>query len=159
MSNFNDVVESIKKLNYDEILEVNNITNKFLTEMKREELLNDHKESLNEYQKGKLKFSSNVDELMNELDKLWYQFRLVIHSKRAYKKKIKGDPNLEILFKEKLVTFVNDPFNTSLRTHKLSGKLSDVWSFSLTFKIRITFYFVEQDKVVFESIGSHDEVY
>lgn len=70
MSNFNDVVESIKKLNYDEILEVNNITNKFLTEMKREELLNDHNETLNELKKGKLKFSSNVDELMNELDNI-----------------------------------------------------------------------------------------
>lgn len=52
-----------------------------------------------------------------------------------------------------------DPFALSLKTHKLSGKLKDLWSFSLDYDERILFYFTEDQKAVFLDIGSHDEVY
>lgn len=54
---------------------------------------------------------------------------------------------------------MKDPFDRSLRTHKLSGKLKDLWSFSLEYDLRVIFYFAEKDKVVFVDIGKHDEVY
>jgi len=79
--------------------------------------------------------------------------------KRAYKKRIKSNLLIDKLFKEKLNIFLLDPFDKRLRTHKLSGKLSDVWSFSVTYHIRVTFIFIESNKVLFESVGNHDEVY
>lgn len=79
--------------------------------------------------------------------------------KRAYKKKIKGNPEIEILFKKKLSIFLNNPYDISLRTHKLSGKLSEIWSFSISFSIRVTFIFVDDQKVLLESIGTHEDVY
>ena len=60
---------------------------------------------------------------------------------KAYKKKIKGESSLEEIFDEKLQIFLNDPFDTRLKSHKLSGNLNDVWSFSINFHIRVTFYF------------------
>ena len=79
--------------------------------------------------------------------------------KRAFKKKIKGKPKLEAKFWNKLELFTNNPFEPSLRTHKLSGKLKDLWSFSLEYDERVVFYFKDDDQAVFIDIGNHDEVY
>lgn len=79
--------------------------------------------------------------------------------KRAFKKRIKGQPALEARFWQKLEQFTFDPFDPSLRTHKLSGKLKELWSFSVAHDARVLFYFTKDDKAVFVDIGSHDEVY
>jgi len=79
--------------------------------------------------------------------------------KRAFKKRIKGNPDLETRFWQKLEQFTVDPFDPSLKTHKLSGKLKDLWSFSVDYDERVLFYFTEDGKAVFVDIGSHDEVY
>ncbi|MEQ9236866.1 MAG: plasmid stabilization protein [Coleofasciculus sp. E2-BRE-01] len=55
--------------------------------------------------------------------------------------------------------FTVDPFEPSLKTHKLSGKLKDLCSFSVDYDERVLFYFTEDGKAVFVDIGSHDEVY
>jgi len=79
--------------------------------------------------------------------------------KRAFKKRIKGNAELEAKFWKKLEQFTTDPFDPSLRTHKLSGKLKDAWSFSVDYDARVLFYFTTDTKAVFVDIGSHDEVY
>ncbi|MEQ8995070.1 MAG: type II toxin-antitoxin system mRNA interferase toxin, RelE/StbE family [Coleofasciculus sp. B1-GNL1-01] len=79
--------------------------------------------------------------------------------KRAFKKRIKGNPDLETRFWQKLEQFTVDPFEPSLKTHKLSGKLKDLWSFSVDYDERVLFYFTEDRKAVFVDIGSPDEVY
>lgn len=79
--------------------------------------------------------------------------------KRAFKKRIKGNAALEARFWKKLEQFTVDPFEPSLRTHKLSGKLKEFWSFSVDYDERVLFYFTEDEKAVFVDIGSHDEVY
>ena len=43
--------------------------------------------------------------------------------KRAFKKRIKGNSDLEVKFWQKLEQFTIDPFEQSLKTHKLSGRL------------------------------------
>lgn len=78
--------------------------------------------------------------------------------KRALKKRGKNGPEFEEVFWKKMDIFISDPFDPGLRTHKLSGKLKDMWSFSVTYDVRVIFYF-EEDRVVFVDIGSHDEVY
>ncbi|BAQ61123.1 hypothetical protein GM3708_1529 [Geminocystis sp. NIES-3708] len=42
--------------------------------------------------------------------------------KRAYKKRIKGNINLEQKFRNKLEIFKNNPFDSRLKTHKLCRK-------------------------------------
>ncbi len=79
--------------------------------------------------------------------------------RRAFKKKIKGHIELEAKFWQKVDIFIKDPFDRTLRTHKLSGKLQDLWSFSIGYDLRVVFYFAEENKVVFVDIGNHDEVY
>lgn len=78
---------------------------------------------------------------------------------RCYKKLIKGNNDLEIQFKNKLSIFQNNPYDSRLKTHKLSGKLQHIWSFSINLSIRVTFCFVESNRVIFEYIGTHNEVY
>ena len=79
--------------------------------------------------------------------------------KRAYKRNIGGDAQRKKRFLSKLSIFIKDPFDPQLRTHKLSGKLSDLWSFSVEYDLRIVFYFSGESEAVFVDIGSHDDVY
>jgi addiction module RelE/StbE family toxin len=79
--------------------------------------------------------------------------------KKSYKKRIKYDINLDKKFWDKVNIFLNDPFDRSLKTHKLSGKLKDLWSFTVEFDIRVIFFFSNDSKAVFIDIGTHEEVY
>ena len=62
-------------------------------------------------------------------------------------------------FWQRVEIFLENPFDSRLRTHKLTGSLKELWSFSIEYDIRVVFYFVADDKVVFVDIGTHDEVY
>jgi addiction module RelE/StbE family toxin len=79
--------------------------------------------------------------------------------KRAFKHKIAGNIERKERFRVKLEIFRGNPFEANLKTHKLSGKLKDYWSFSVEYDLRIIFYFAEDEKVFFVDIGSHKEVY
>ena len=79
--------------------------------------------------------------------------------RRAFKKRIKGNLDLEARFWQKVEQFTIDPFDQRLKTHKLSGKLKELWSFSVEYDERVLFYFTEDGNAVFVDIGSHDEVY
>lgn len=72
---------------------------------------------------------------------------------REYKK-IGEDLKLKTESKEKL--FRKNPFDKILKTHKLSGELEGFWSFSIDFKNRIVFEFINKEIVFFHSIGSHN---
>lgn len=64
---------------------------------------------------------------------------------QAQKEAIKA----ELLFKK-------DPFSQKIKTHRLSGKLSGLWAFSIDYRNRIIFEFVDKGKVVFYKIGTHE---
>jgi len=42
--------------------------------------------------------------------------------KRAFKKRVAGSPNIEDRFWEKVEAFKNNPFDPTLRTHKVIGE-------------------------------------
>lgn len=42
-----------------------------------------------------------------------------------------------------------------LKTHKLKGRYSNLYSFSVNFHYRIIFEYLSKDSVVFHSIGDH----
>ena len=80
--------------------------------------------------------------------------------KRAFKKRIlnKGI-EYEARFWNKLELFVKNPYDPQLRTHKLTGELNNLWSFSVEYDCRVIFRFLEKDNILFVDIGTHDEVY
>jgi len=57
--------------------------------------------------------------------------------------------------KEKIEIFRRDPFDASLKTHKLHGKFRDFWSFSIDYEYRIIFKFEPDDIIKFYSMGGH----
>ena len=55
--------------------------------------------------------------------------------------------------KEKI--FRKDPFDSRLKTHKLTGKLKEFWAFSIDYEHRIIFEFVNKQTVWFHTVGTH----
>ena len=80
--------------------------------------------------------------------------------KKAFGKRIKGTQHEEEFWRS-IELFTIDPFSLGLKTHKLSGKLKGLWSFSVEYDLRVVFYFTKDKpiKAVFVDIGNHDEVY
>ena len=79
--------------------------------------------------------------------------------KRSYRKKIRRRPYLKKRFWEALELFLENPYASRLRTHKLSGKLSGQWAFSLDDDYRVIFEFISEGTVLLIDFGTHDEVY
>ena len=82
--------------------------------------------------------------------------RVTSHFTRQYKR---APSEIQELAEAQERIFRTDAFDPRLRTHKLSGRLKDLWTFSVTRDIRIVFEFLEADEVLFHSIGRHEVVY
>jgi len=63
--------------------------------------------------------------------------------------------HLHPVIEEQIDIFRSDPFDSKLKTHKLSGGLKGFWSFSIDHRYRILFEFIEKEVVLFHSIGDH----
>ena len=79
--------------------------------------------------------------------------------KRAYRKKVKNDAELEDRFWDAMEMFVKEPFQSRLRTHKLTGRLEGLWAFSGSFDCRVIFRFLSKTEILLIDFGGHDEVY
>lgn len=60
---------------------------------------------------------------------------------------------------KQIALFEENPKHPSLRTHKLSGTMDNMWSISITMNIRMAYVLLGKNSVVFVKIGTHDEVY
>ena len=83
---------------------------------------------------------------------------------RKFKRLVKKNPQLRIQIEKTLELLTEDPFNSSLRTHKLKGDLDGVWSCSIDYDNRILFEFVidsdsAEEEIFLLALGSHDDVY
>ena len=84
--------------------------------------------------------------------------------KRAFKQLARQHPQLRNKAQRILEQLSEDPFQGTLRTHKLKGKLTGCWACSVDYDIRIVFDFVKnpessEDEILLLTVGSHDEVY
>ena len=77
---------------------------------------------------------------------------------RAHRKIVKKSPHLQSKIKKRLQILLSDPTYSSLKLHKLEGKLNINWSISIQQDIRLVFTYVKEG-VLLLNIGSHDEVY
>ena len=80
--------------------------------------------------------------------------------RKVFRKRIKS-AEIELEFWNRLEIFVNEPFDSKLKTHKLSGKLKGLWSFTIEYDLRTVFFFTNDKpkQAIFVDLGTHDEVY
>jgi addiction module RelE/StbE family toxin len=83
---------------------------------------------------------------------------------RDFKRISRRNPQLQILVERTLQQLAEDPFHSSLGTHKLKGDLSGTWSCSIDYSNRIIFEFVphtesQEEAILLHTLGSHDDVY
>jgi addiction module RelE/StbE family toxin len=71
----------------------------------------------------------------------------------------KLDSRLFDRIEKQIALFEENPKHPSLRTHKLSGNLNNMWSISITMSVRLVYIIIEEDQALFVKIGTHKEVY
>jgi addiction module RelE/StbE family toxin len=52
--------------------------------------------------------------------------------------------------------FQKNPFDSSLKTHKLHGRFNGFWAFSVGYDVRIIFEFKSKKTIWFYTIGKHN---
>ena len=60
------------------------------------------------------------------------------------------------LLKKKIRLLQNREHHQALKVHKLHGKFSNYYSFSLSYKMRVVFTFQSKDEIVLYYVGDHD---
>ncbi|MEH2044018.1 type II toxin-antitoxin system RelE/ParE family toxin [Nostoc sp.] len=82
---------------------------------------------------------------------------------RAFKRLVKKNPELRSQIEQVLQQIAEDPFQVSLRSHKLKGDSSGRYSCSIDYQNRILFKFVTNpdsgEEILLLTLGSHDDVY
>ena len=82
------------------------------------------------------------------------------YSKKFIKEFKKCPPKIKVAFKNKLKIFVNDPRNSILNNHKLSGKLKKYRSININADWRVIFQEMTKEKTMyFVVIGTHSKLY
>ncbi len=79
--------------------------------------------------------------------------------KRSFKQRVRCNSKLEEKFWQRFEIFHANPFDKLLKTHKLSGKLEGLWSFSVSYDCRIIFKFVNDKEILLIDIGTHSDIY
>ena len=81
------------------------------------------------------------------------------YNKRAAKF-IRKHPELVGQYEKALKLLELNPFHPSLKLHKLSGRLDEIYSVSINISYRITMeFFISEKTIVPVKVGPHDEVY
>ncbi|MFH2044528.1 MAG: type II toxin-antitoxin system mRNA interferase toxin, RelE/StbE family [Pseudomonadota bacterium] len=83
---------------------------------------------------------------------------------RGFNKATRKDPVLQEKIFSALEKLSREPFDPSLKAHKLHGKLLGLWACQVEYDCRIVFTFAKdpdsgKDLIVLVDIGKHDEVY
>ena len=83
---------------------------------------------------------------------------VVIHVASRFHRSFKKMPDpIRENFSVKITLFIKDPFNPSLKTHKLKGNLGSYYAFHLREGYRVLFEFQDTNNVLMVNIGSHDD--
>jgi len=73
---------------------------------------------------------------------------------------LKKHGNLLDKYKTVLKKLEHNPFDSSLKTHKLKGDLKQFHACSINYEYRMVFViFIQDDEIILLDVGTHDEVY
>lgn len=78
---------------------------------------------------------------------------------KSFKKRIANNSKLVKKTKERIRLFLEDPDNPILKDHQLAGDKKDHRAFWITGNIRIIYYPISRNEVIFIDIGTHNQVY
>ena len=79
---------------------------------------------------------------------------------RQARKFFKKHPDLKPRFAATITALQQDPFQSGLALHPLSGRLAGCHAVSLTYSYRITLtLLITEKEIILLDVGSHDEVY
>lgn len=78
---------------------------------------------------------------------------------KELKKIQQKDRKLADRIEKQIALFEENSKHPSLRTHKLSGTMDNMWSISITTSIRMVYVLLGESSAIFVKIGTHDEVY
>ena len=67
--------------------------------------------------------------------------------------KLEEDLKIEVL--DKIELLKNKANHRKIKVHRLHGRLSGNWSFSINYKIRVVFEFISKEEIVVLAIGDH----
>jgi len=79
----------------------------------------------------------------------------IVYSPRFVKLYNKLNNSIKLKAEKKEEIFRKNPFDSRLETHKLSGWLDGLWSFSVDYDCRIIFELKNEKMVIFHAIGGH----
>ncbi|OGE82372.1 MAG: hypothetical protein A3B10_02755 [Candidatus Doudnabacteria bacterium RIFCSPLOWO2_01_FULL_44_21] len=82
----------------------------------------------------------------------------IVYSPKFAREYRKLPQQIKTLAEQKEKLFRKNPFDPKLKTHKLSGRLRDFWSFSIDYQHRIVFELASSELIYFHAVGTH-EVY
>ena len=83
---------------------------------------------------------------------------------RVLKRVIRRHPELRVRVEGTLQQLAEDPFHSTLHSHKLKGQLAGTWACTVDYDNRILFEFVQNpesgdEEIHLLTMGTHDEVY
>ncbi len=81
------------------------------------------------------------------------QFIYAPHFVRQFKRL---PPELQEETIEKITLFKQNKNHDRLKVHKLHGRFSDCYGFSINFKTRIIFEHISKNKIAFLAVGDHE---
>jgi len=79
--------------------------------------------------------------------------------KKFYQKRIARQPKLVARTAERISLFKNNPQHPLLKDHALIGKKSQLRAFWITGDVRLVYFPVAKNRVIFLNIGTHNQVY
>ena len=79
----------------------------------------------------------------------------IIYSPQFEKEYKRLPENIKRKAEKKEKIFRSNPFDSRLKTHKLSGRLFEFWSFSIDNRYRIIFELKNEKTVIFHIVGDH----
>ena len=84
--------------------------------------------------------------------------------RRAFKRRTRNNPSLQHQIVDALERLAKNPFDPSLKSHKLTGKLHGLWACWVQYDCRIIYAFEHDQQsreeiIVLVDVGTHDEVY
>lgn len=80
----------------------------------------------------------------------------IYYSSKFAKEYKKLPKRIKLIAEKRERLFRSNPHDPQLKTHKLTGKLKDFWSFSIDYQYRIIFEFKDESVIWFHSVGTHE---
>jgi len=81
------------------------------------------------------------------------------YTKRFRKQYSRLNPKIREQFKKRQRLWLNDPYNTQLHLHMLTGEYAGLYSINVTGDIRALYEKIDDTYVIFGFIGTHSQLY